>query len=181
MKFMKIMKKERLTLKYLNEKRLGVHDFIESIKTDLLYNISKNRGFIDEERKIIYFEIWHTDNNNDKWFLSFFNGIKKFDEGDICTDKFARDLLDYANHYYSIWLDIVDVEDYKIEHSINDFIIISFKVTLYIDSYKISHKKKFYKDLYDDLMSVAWHPSRYLEWCVDIEELKFLKELWGED
>ena len=63
-----------IELKYINEKRLGVHDFIESIKKDLLKKISKNRVFIDEER-IIYFEIWHTD-NNDKWFLSFFNSIK---------------------------------------------------------------------------------------------------------
>ena len=29
-------------------------------------------------------------------------------------------------------------------------------------------------------MVIAWHPSRYLDWCIDVEELRDLKERWGE-
>ena len=66
-------KNRKIELKYLNEKRLGVHDFIESIKTDLLFNISKNRGYNDE---VIDFEICYTDNNNKSYFCFRYN-IKK--------------------------------------------------------------------------------------------------------
>ena len=31
-------------------------------------------------------------------------------------------------------------------------------------------------------MPIAWHPSRYLDWCIDFEELKFLEEeVFGEE
>ena len=80
-------------------------------------------------------------------------------------------------------MDIVDVEkeDYKIEHSINDFIIISFKVTLYTNMHKIIHKNKFYKSLYDDIMEVAWNPDRFMNWCLDFEDLRNLKERWRKN
>ena len=29
-------------------------------------------------------------------------------------------------------------------------------------------------------MAKTWHPDRYLDWCIDIEGIKLLKELWGE-
>ena len=62
-----------------------------------------------------------------------------------------------------------------------EFTVYSLEVDIYVNEDKIIHKKKFYKSLYDDLMKVAWHPSRYLDWCIDVEELKFLEELWGDE
>ena len=32
----------------------------------------------------------------------------------------------------------------------------------------------------DELMSIAWHPDRVIDWCFDDEEKKDLKQLWGE-
>ena len=48
-----------------------------------------------------------------------------------------------------------------------------------MNPYRRIHKSTFYRDLHDDLMPVAWHPDRFLDWCVDIEELKCLEERWG--
>ena len=31
-----------------------------------------------------------------------------------------------------------------------------------------------------ELAPIAWHPDRYIDWCVDEEEKKDLKQLWGE-
>ena len=30
-----------------------------------------------------------------------------------------------------------------------------------------------------ELLSIAWHPDRYLDWCVDENEKKDLKKVWG--
>ena len=32
----------------------------------------------------------------------------------------------------------------------------------------------------DELMPIAWYPSRAVDWCFDEEEKKDLKRLWGE-
>ena len=185
-----------MSLNILMRKKLRVHDFIESINTDLTNTISKNLGFIDKDNEVIYFEISYTNKNGEVGSFDFSDNIKKFDVDGICTDKFARDLIYYANkeenYAYGMELfygdgDLIDYYDYdeddddQIEYNINNFIIDSINITIYTNPYKIIHKKKFYKDLYDDLMPIAWHPSRLLDWCADIEELKFLKELWGED
>ena len=103
----------------------------------------------------------------------------------IYTDKFARDLLDLVNEECYLWLKTYFIYDGGIDYGdddeddINDFIIDTFEVTIYTDVYKILHKRNFYKDLYDDLMSIAWHPDRYIDWCLDFEELRDLKERWG--
>ena len=175
-----------IEFKYLNEKRLCVNDFMKSIKRDLTHTISKNLGFIDEKNEVIYFEILFTDKNGEEEIFDFSDNIKKFNADDICVDDFTKDLLDFINEMNylcdGIYYSGDDVVDFRYDHyNINNFIIDSFNVTIYSNADKILHKKKFYKDLYDDLMFVAWNPSRYLEWCVDIDELKFLKELWGED
>ena len=39
------------------------------------------------------------------------------------------------------------------------------------DLYKVMHKRKYYKSLHTDLLPIAWHPDRYLDWCID-EDLK---------
>ena len=32
----------------------------------------------------------------------------------------------------------------------------------------------------EELMPIAWHPDRYIDWCFDEEEKKDLKQLCGE-
>ena len=29
------------------------------------------------------------------------------------------------------------------------------------------HKARYYKSLYAELLPIAWHPDRYLDWCID--------------
>ena len=41
------------------------------------------------------------------------------------------------------------------------------------------HKKRYYKSLCNDLLPVAWHPDRVVDWCVDEEEKRDLRRLWG--
>ena len=49
-----------------------------------------------------------------------------------------------------------------------------------IQKYRQDHKRKYYKPLYNDLLPIAWHPYRYIDWCLDEDEKKDLKHLWGE-
>ena len=46
---LEICENRNFDFEYYNEKKLCVNDFIESIKADLLYKISKNRCFINNE------------------------------------------------------------------------------------------------------------------------------------
>ena len=32
------------------------------------------------------------------------------------------------------------------------------------------HKKQYYKSLHKELLPVAWHPDRYINWCLDEDE-----------
>ena len=46
------------------------------------------------------------------------------------------------------------------------------------DFYESYYKrKKLKKDTYDELAPIAWHPDRWWDWCVDIEEKKELEKL----
>ena len=40
------------------------------------------------------------------------------------------------------------------------------------------HKVEF-KSVLDELVAVAWHPDRMLDWCLDHEELRDMKERWN--
>ena len=71
---------------------------------------------------------------------------------------------------------MIEINPHKLEHKNK------FYKDLHDDLMKAIHKRKFYKDLHDELMVVAWRPTRYLDWCIDFEELKFLKEeVWGDE
>ena len=48
-----------------------------------------------------------------------------------------------------------------------------------LNAYKHYHKSDFYRGLRDELMAIAWHPDRVLDWCVDHEEREEMKERWG--
>ena len=71
---------------------------------------------------------------------------------------------------------IIPVNPKKVEHKDK------FYNDLYDDLMRAIHKRKFYKDLRDELIPITWHPSRYLDWCVEFNELKFLEEeVWGNE
>ena len=165
---MEELQKKKIEFKYINEKRLGIYDFVESIKTDLIKKISKNRGFIDE---FVGFRIW--------WEYSAFCfpvNIKKFGFESLPTDEFVSALLSITNYNYR---ECLEEEYYDMDDDFfNDFIIDSMEIIIYTDAYKILHKQKFLKDLHDEIMGIAWHPNRFQEWCLDTEELKGLKERW---
>ena len=39
-------------------------------------------------------------------------------------------------------------------------------------------RKKLKKDIHAELAPIAWHPKRWWDWCVDIEEKKEVEKLW---
>ena len=39
------------------------------------------------------------------------------------------------------------------------------------------HKLKFSRKIADELAPVAWHPDRWWDWCIDIEEKKEIQKL----
>ena len=174
-----------INFEYINEKGLGLYDFINSIIKDLIKNISKNRCFIDENiNNFFEFIVNFINDENGENKINFYVDIEEFDNGNLHTCKFIEDVVKFVIDFDGFIDDDSIIaygfrtEEFKCD--INDYID-SFEVNLYVNGDKLSHKSKFYNDLYDGIMAAAWHPSRYLDWCVDIEELKFLKELWGED
>ena len=187
---MEIMVKEKysgktsMSFEYYNEKKLGVNDFLDSIKEDLLKHISNIRVFIDENYELyeyyndfgydedsegVEFGIWHDD--NEEYFYFSISGIMGLYLDGISNNEFVSDLIYFANRE----------KDDKMKYNINNFIIDSIWISINVNADKLKHKHKFYKKLYDELMAVAWHPSRYLDWCIDVEELRHLKKLWGEE
>ena len=40
------------------------------------------------------------------------------------------------------------------------------------------HKRRFAQRIHEELLPIAWHPDRFLDWCLDEEEKGFLKGVW---
>ena len=81
----------------------------------------------------------------------------------ISTDRFIRGLVGHSKGFFDC-----------------DVIINSCMVMIYTDRYKKFHKNRFYKDLYDELMTITWHPSRFADWCLDFEESKDYERALGD-
>ena len=86
-----------------------------------------------------------------------------------------------------IGLDDDDDDDDDIEHvnffEFNTYMMIHKEIyfkSLSSELYKGVHKHRYFKSIHRDLIPIAWHPDRYLDWCLDEEEKKDLKQLWGE-
>ena len=41
------------------------------------------------------------------------------------------------------------------------------------------HYNKFYRKIAKELLPIAWHPDRAVDWCFDEDEKKDLHILWG--
>ena len=50
--------------------------------------------------------------------------------------------------------------------------------SIHHDLLRHHHKREFFGRIRDELLSVAWHPDRFFDWCVDEEEKGFLKKMW---
>ena len=161
-------------IEYFNTERINNMDFLRLIKKDCLYTLSKALSIKYEDegkRETVDFQINYTQDNGVKYYFCFCFTPKCDMSVIFPSDEFSNDFLN-------------DREESKefTEALINKKVIIdSFWACVYTNTDKVLRKNKFYKDLHNDLIVKAWHPSRYLDWCLDIEELKFLKELWGED
>ena len=52
--------------------------------------------------------------------------------------------------------------------------------SLSTDLYKTVHKRKYYRSIDAEILQIAWHPNRAVDWCFDEEEKRDLRRLWGE-
>ena len=110
---------------------------------------------------------------NEPYNLKFV--LDHFKTQEIC-DKAVRDdssSLQYVPDWFvtreevSMWYDDSEYCDDEDEDNF-------FK---WYDSYK---KRKTQKaSIIEELMPVAWHPSRYWDWCISEDEKKETEELWA--
>ena len=131
-----------------------------------------------------------------------------FGVGGIYTNEFARKILEIANkdffgneyeydfdpcygwvivngeairHFYKngVYLAYHD-EECQIDLFDKNFILKKLYVCVNLNEHKIAHKELFFKSLRDDLLVVAWHPKRVVDWCYDIEEQVIFNSLPNE-
>ena len=149
-------------------------DFLRLIKKDCLYNLSKALSIKYEDigkNELVEFQIDYTQDNGHKHYYGFSFTPKCVMAGIFPSDENSNDFLN----------DRPEATKFR-NALINQKVLIdTFWVSVYTNPYKVLHKKKFYKSLCDELISIACHPSRYLDWCIAVEELKFLEELWGDE
>ena len=50
------------------------------------------------------------------------------------------------------------------------------KKALHEELLRCHHKRKFYINIHEELLPVAWHPDRVYDWCFDEEEKGFWKK-----
>ena len=55
---------------------------------------------------------------------------------------------------------------------------IKFKV-IHEELFQYHHKRKFSNKIYDELLPIAWHPSRVWDWCFDEDEKRVAEKLWS--
>ena len=107
---------------------------------------------------------------------------KDFDK--LCVKDIAENLCKGAED-----LTLFGMMDSDLErpYSVDDLLIgdlsvkvyISFKDELLHEAWKCIHRRIFLNDIREELMSVAWHSSRFVYWCLDLEEFQEVKERWG--
>ena len=42
--------------------------------------------------------------------------------------------------------------------------------------FRYHHKRRFYKNLHNELLPITWHPDRAWDWCFDEDEKKFIND-----
>ena len=67
---------------------------------------------------------------------------------------------------------IIDVECYKDLHKA------MYGRALETDLFRWHHKKKYQMGIKEELLPIAWHPSRYWDWCMAEDEKKILENFF---
>ena len=193
-----------ISLRYVNTEGLGFRDFICSVEDKILRVLSKNRAFV--KRVHLRFVL------DGRFDESHFDGDNKFAVNGLPINDIVGHAVKRENDSHNFFLRFEcnchphpcymrwGRHDYPYEtkYTIDDIGVRRLHVEIYIDKFRLLHKRKscidsdvvyeanrrahkriFKDEIQDELMIVTWHPDRFLDWCVDIEELKFLKELWG--
>ena len=70
---------------------------------------------------------------------------------------------------------IIDPENgcYKSHHKTK------YGKALETELFRWHHKNKYQMGIEDDLIPVAWHPSRFWDWCMAEEDKKTAEQLWN--
>ena len=162
---------------YDNEDRLGVNDFLEENKLDIIYRVSRfNRCFVEKVRFVFTMAYFPIDDNEIVYEYS-----KDFDK--ICIDDIVKNLCKGAEDLARGMVDFDLEQPYSIDDlligDLSVYVYISFKEELLYEAWKGIHRRIFRNDIWEDLMSAAWHPSRFVCWCLDVGEFQDLKERWG--
>ena len=46
---------------------------------------------------------------------------------------------------------------------------------------EFKQRKVYIEEIYKDLMSIAWHPSRMWDWCIPEDEKTEIEKLWKNE
>ena len=103
------------------------------------------------------------------WVIYNYKDIEK-----IVRENLAKNLAGNDAYRYII-IEIADIHQQreKVHKSL-------YFESLSADIYKAVHKRRYWKSIDSDLLPVAWHPNRVVDWCFNEDEKCDLKRLWGE-
>ena len=196
-----------MRLRYVNSEGLGFCDFMCSVEDKILRDFSRNRAFAKYFRATFFLLdrkfgdfclVLHGDNKfavnglpindivrhvlkraNDNYH--FWSWIRRDRSKHVCP--YQRD-YPHETKYTIDNIDGIGVNRLDVEIYIDKFRLLHKRKScidsdLVVEVNRRAHKRIFNDEIREELMIVTWHPDRFLDWCVDIEELKFLEELWG--
>ena len=112
---------------YRNDKKLGIYDFIEEIKEDLIKGLLKSREFIPIfssfgdyifEDSILVEVLYYNKNNISCKSVIGFLKDKDFGVNGICARDFVKELLENANKDYIPENELLDIDDQEIYDSL---------------------------------------------------------------
>ena len=105
--------------------------------------------------------------------------VEKNDEGWYDIDQYRQSIANWLNPSYkriiSIQTEGWDDGDDDDNFYLNDY----FKQHLTYAAVEFSKQWRYYH-IMKELLPIAWHPDRVLDWCFDEDDKRDLKKLWGE-
>ena len=193
-------------LKWFNIGHLGRREFLDAIKPDIaryfsLYGncIGPNTCDLSYKSRFVAGVVFVELGFVPVFKMSLFNEdemngmdaiVKGLDNGEILNQINVNVRLkecDFDPTDMDFGERIIDPDDDEIE---SFQVIIDFEYSELVsnclndvvyEANKRIHKRIFLNEIKEELIPVTWHPDRYLDWCVDTDELKFLEQLWADD